>query len=215
MIVVDIETSGLTPDEGIWQIGAIDLANPSRVFLGEARIDDDDLIDPGALKVTGKTEEDLRDKTKQSQKEMIEHYLDFVEATPERIFLGHNVGWDVTMIQSKCIRFGLFERFSNVHKQRSLDLYTVAQLKHLALHKHLALKGGKGAFSLAHVMEFCGLSDTRIHITDYNAEVIKEGEAHDALSDCKFEAECFFRLTEGRNFFDEFKHFAVPAYLKQ
>jgi len=68
-IVVDLETSGLDlVKSGIWQIGAVDL-NTMEEFFDEARIDDEDEINDGALKVIGKTEEELRDKNKQSQKE--------------------------------------------------------------------------------------------------------------------------------------------------
>jgi len=73
MIVVDIETSGgLDPERiGIWQIGALDLDNPENVFLDEARIDDSDIIENDALKVIGKTPEYLRDRSKQSQKDLL------------------------------------------------------------------------------------------------------------------------------------------------
>jgi len=61
-IVVDLEMSGLIPSEnGIWQIGAVDLNNPEKIFFDESRIDDDDVVDEGALKVIGKTEEQLSD----------------------------------------------------------------------------------------------------------------------------------------------------------
>ena len=71
MIVVDTERSGSIDVEknGIWQIGAIEFENPSNTFFQEARIDDDDIITEEALKIIGKTETDLRNKNKQSQKE--------------------------------------------------------------------------------------------------------------------------------------------------
>ena len=67
-IVLDLETSGLDKVNcGIWQIGAIDLNNQEE-FLEEGRIDDEDVAQEGALRVIGKTEEELRDKNKRSQK---------------------------------------------------------------------------------------------------------------------------------------------------
>ncbi len=66
-IVLDLETSGLEIEKsGIWQIGAIDL-NTGEEFFDECRIDDEDKIMESALKVTGKTEEELRNQEKQSQ----------------------------------------------------------------------------------------------------------------------------------------------------
>lgn len=216
MIVLDIETSGLTPNEGIWQIGAIDLNDPRNVFLEEARIDDEDKIDPGALKITGKTEEDFRDKNKQSQKELISNYLDWVSKIDEKVIFGHNIGWDISMIQTKCFKYNLFEKFAKIHRQRGIDLYTIAQIRNLQIKGSFAKKeDGKGAFSLSHVLEFCGISDNRIAIVDYSANTIREGKAHNAIDDCKLEAECFFRLTKGEGFFEEFKMFEIPHYLKK
>ena len=80
MIVVDIETSGgLDPNNiGIWQIGALDLDNPGNIFLEESRIDDSDQIEEEALKVIGKTPEYLRNPEKQSQKELLNNFLRWI-----------------------------------------------------------------------------------------------------------------------------------------
>lgn len=73
MIVLDIETSGIYPERhGIWQIGALELENPSNVFLEEGRIDDEDVVEEEAVKVHGKNEAYLRNSEKQSQRELIE-----------------------------------------------------------------------------------------------------------------------------------------------
>ena len=73
---LDIETTGINTGEGgIWQIGAFELENPESYFLQEGRIDDEDKIMEEALKITEKTEEELRDKNKQSQKQLILNFL--------------------------------------------------------------------------------------------------------------------------------------------
>ena len=77
MIVVDIETSGLNPVKcGIWQIGAIDL-DSGESFFQESRIDDEDVVEQGALNVIGKTEQELRNSDKQSQKELLEQFFNW------------------------------------------------------------------------------------------------------------------------------------------
>ena len=77
MIVLDIETSGGYPTKyGIWQIGALEFENPENQFLEEARIDDEDKIEEEALKVGGKTKEELRDPNKQSQKELLDNFIE-------------------------------------------------------------------------------------------------------------------------------------------
>ena len=79
MIVLDIESSGLDTGKcGIWQIGAVELENPKNQFLEESRIDEKDEIDQEALKVNGQTEGGLRDKNKQSQKQLILNFIDVV-----------------------------------------------------------------------------------------------------------------------------------------
>ncbi|MEK6741926.1 MAG: 3'-5' exonuclease [Nanoarchaeota archaeon] len=196
MIVLDIESSGLDTGRcGIWQIGAVEFENPKNVFLEESRIDDEDEIAEEALMVIGKTKEDLRDKKKQSQKQMIENFLKWCKTCDERIVAGHNVGFDIIFIQSKCIRYGIKDKFSEVIGVRTIDLHTLASLKYKEKKGQFKMKDGKTGKSdmnLLSVMEFCGLKDTRRVVE--KGKVIKEGEAHNALTDAKLTAECFRRL---------------------
>ena len=81
MIVLDIETSGLSSvDSGICEIGAIDLFNPDNVFFQECKIDDEDLIQDGALAVNGKTAEGIRDQSKQSQKQLLINFFKWCDS---------------------------------------------------------------------------------------------------------------------------------------
>ena len=75
MISIDIESSGGDfLKHGIFQIGALDTDNPNNYFFETCKIDDNDEIDSDALRITGTTEEILRDKSRQSQQEMIEKF---------------------------------------------------------------------------------------------------------------------------------------------
>ena len=131
MIILDIESSGLDTGKcGIWQIGAFELENPKNYFLQEGRIDDEDEVTEDALKIIGKTEEELRDKNKQSQKQLILNYLDWRKTCKEKITFGHNIGWDISFIQNKCLRYGIMDKFREVMGQRSIDLHTEAQEKY-------------------------------------------------------------------------------------
>ena len=67
MIVLDIETTGLTHDCGICEIGAINLDKTNNYFLQNCKIDKEDTITQEALKVNGKTREQLYDVNKQTQ----------------------------------------------------------------------------------------------------------------------------------------------------
>lgn len=215
MIVLDIESSGLDSGKnGIWQIGAIEFENPENQFIEEAKIDKEDEIKEEALKIIGKTEKELRDNKKQLQKDLIKKYLEWVGKIKEKTFSGQNVGWDISFIQNKCLRYNLMDKFREVHSQRSLDLHTIAQLKYKEIHgKYLLDEKGKSKMNLTATLEFCGLPDERVLLE--GNKIAKEGKSHNALDDCKLEAECFSRLINGKNLLKEFKDFKVPANLRK
>lgn len=212
MIVLDIETSGLTGREGIWQIGAINLDNTEDYFLEEARIDKEDGVIEGALKLTGKTEADLRDPTKQMQKQLILNYLTWFSMINEKIILGHNVGWDITLIQDKCIKYGFHDQFLKMHGQRGLDLQTLAQNKYFEFNREFLLnENGISGMKLEKVLNFCGIEDKRNYTI--GNDLVKQGTFHNALEDCKLEAECFSRIMYGKSLFKEFFDCKIPGDL--
>ena len=201
MIVLDIETSGLIEDCGIWQIGSIDLES-GREFLEEARIDDNDIIMDGAMKVTGKTERDFRDKNKQSQRQLILNYLNWRSNFENKLNLGQNVVWDSNMIEKRCRQYGILDKFGKVMNKRSIDLHTLAQEKYFELKKEYFLdKEGKSKMNLRNILKFCGMQDNR--------------QAHNALEDCKLEGECYYRLKYRKNLFPEYAKFEIPEELRK
>src|SRR3989344_3777414 len=101
MIVVDIETSGINPTScGIWQIAAMDFES-GKIFFDEGKIDDDDLIEQGALQVIGKTEDELRSSTKKNQKTLLEDFLRWIESVGVSNFICQNPQLDVGFIAIK------------------------------------------------------------------------------------------------------------------
>jgi len=75
MIVLDIETSGLDHDKcGVISIGALCFDEPEKTFYQECKIDDDEEVQEGAMKINGLSEEEMRDKNKQSQKQLINNF---------------------------------------------------------------------------------------------------------------------------------------------
>jgi len=218
MIVLDIETTGLSAYNcGIWQIGAIDLKNPSNYFLEEARIDDSDIIHKGALVLSGKDESYLRDIKKQSQKELILSFFSWIGKVEEKIFIGQNILWDISFIVEKMVKYGIFENYSSVLGHRGIDLHSVAALRYKELYGVFKLKeNGLSMFGLDEIMKFCGLKEDRKRIEGLNNYVVVfDGECHGALWDCVICAEVYFRLVEGRTFFEEFKEFEIPDYLRR
>jgi DNA polymerase-3 subunit epsilon len=201
MIVVDIETSGVDLVKcGIWQIGAVDFDNPDRFFLQEARIDDEDIIfEKGKVKlfdIIGKTEEQLRDKTKQSQKELIQKFFKWCEKSKVKNFMCENPQFDVAFLEIKAMKYGLKFPFH----YRAFDFHSVAQMKHLQSKGKFLIKEGCSA-GLKHLMPFCGIQDER--------------GFHNALEDAKLTAECFSRVFKGKNLIKEYGKFPIPEYLKK
>ena len=159
MIVVDIETSGmLDSNVGIWQIGAVEFENPSNSCLEDGRIDDSDVVEEGALIVTGKTEGELRDRNKQAQSLLIERFFNWAGRIDGKVFVAHNTPFDFGFLSIKARKYGIDFPF----KTRSIDLHTLAMLKYYQIHGKFYLDSGLSAMSLPRILEFCGIQDERI-----------------------------------------------------
>ena len=212
MIVVDIETTGLDYwKHGIVSIGALCFDNPEEHFYEECRIDDEDEITKEALEINGFGEQEVRSKEKQSQKELIKRFYKWVDKQPNRILAGHNVGFfDLNFLKARAQKYGIKIKT----RFRSMDLCTCAQTRYFQINNKLLLDDfGENAMNLSSVLEFCGIPDERILF--HEQKKVKDGKAHNALEDCKLEAECFSRLLQGKSLFPEYKQFPIPEYLKQ
>jgi DNA polymerase III epsilon subunit-like protein len=212
MIVLDIETSGLHPEKsGIWQIGALDLNNPSNFFLEECSIDNDEEVYGPTLKIIGKTEEQLRNPNLQSQKEMLEKFLSWVSKFKMRNFICQNPLFDIGFVAQKAKKYGLQTTFH----YRSFDLHAISAFKYFQINNEFAKEsGGSSAMRLSEILKFCGMKDTRLSINPHTGDTIKEGTPHNALEDAKLTAECFSRIVYGKTLLPEFKDFPIPDYMK-
>lgn len=198
MIVVDIETSGLDMNEcGVWQIGALDLDNPSNVFLEEGRIDDSDRVEQGALEVVGKSEEELRDRGKQSQRQLIENFLKWCESVDMKNCLCQNPQFDLGFLDIRIRKYGL----KWVFHHRAFDLHSIAHFRYFQLKKEFLIRENYSDMGLSNILKFVGMVDNR--------------GAHNALEDARLTAECFSRIVYGRGLLERYKNFEVPEYLKK
>lgn len=214
MIVLDIETSGLYPEKhGIWQIGAMDLDNPQNHFLEECRIDDNEEIFPQTLDIIGKTEEQLRDKTKQSQKEILESFFKWCNKIKNRNCICQNPVFDLGFITEKARKN---ELESNL-PYRSFDLHAIASLRYQQINNKFLIseKTNNSDMVLSNILKFCGIEDTRRSIDVKTRKVLREGTVHNALEDVKLTAECFSRLVYGKELLNEFKEQPISEYLKK
>ena len=136
MIVLDIETSGISPQKnGIWQIGALDLSNPENTFLEESNIDNEDEVSAEALKVIGKTENDLRNSKKQSQKELLKKFFSWTQNVKIKNPICQNPQFDLSFLQSKADKYSLV--ISIPH--RAFDLHSIASFKYYQIKKEFAI----------------------------------------------------------------------------
>ena len=212
-VVLDLEMSGLDVVKcGIWQIGAIDL-NTMEEFLEESRIDDEDSIDREALVVIGKTEEELRDEDKQSQKEMIEKFFRWVAGRAMRNVLCQNPQFDVGFIDIRAKKYGLKKPF----QFRTFDLHSISQTTYHKINGEFFIRSSKepGTFesdmNLTNILKMCGVPDKRTQVID--GKITQKGNPHNALEDCKLTGECFYRLIFGKNLFPEYSKYKIPKEL--
>ena len=189
IIALDIETSGLDFTRcGIWQIGAIDMGNPSNRFLQDSRIDPDDDTEIEAMKVTGTNEEMLRDPQKQSQHSLLSNFFQWYRGVGGHNNLCHNPQFDISYLWHKASKYNLEVPFH----YRSFDLHSIGQMRHVQLTNDLFGKGNKG-MSLTDIINFCNMEDTR--------------KEHNGLEDSMLAGECFSRLVRGENFLSEYAHY--------
>ena len=202
MIVLDIETSGLDFNKcGIWQIGAIDLET-MKEFFDVCRLDDEEEVinessaKKPVLEVFGKTEQELRDESKQSQKEMLEKFFKWAGKVKIKNCVCQNPQFDLGFIWTKAKKYKLK---IPLH-YRAFDLHSISNLIHLQVNGEFLIKENHSDMGLSNTLKFCGMVDNR--------------KLHNALEDAKLTAECFSRLVYGKSLFPEFEKFIIPEYLK-
>jgi DNA polymerase III epsilon subunit-like protein len=214
MIVVDLETSGLHPERnGIWQIGAIDVDNPSNTFIEESKIDEDDVADPDALEFLEKTEGELRDGNKQTQKQMLEKFFEWCKKIKGRNLICQNPQFDVGFLTIKARKHGLDVPFPH----RSFDLHSIASSAYHKLNGKFYFEEREGelnsGMNLSKILEFCGMKDKRK--ISYKGKTIQEGNPHNALEDSKLTGECFSRIVYGKPLLDEYSQYEMPEELRK
>ena len=196
MIVIDLETSGTDlVNSGIWQIGAVDFENPKRIFLEEGHIDNKDKVSREAMTVTGKTEKEIREKNKISQKQLLKQFFKWCEKSKIKNYMCENPQFDVAFLETKARKYNLKFPFH----YRAFDLHSIAQARILKISGKILVKKGHSA-GFREIIKFCGMKDER--------------NFHNALEDAKLTAECFSRIFYGKNMIKEYDHFKIPKYLK-
>jgi DNA polymerase III epsilon subunit-like protein len=197
MIVLDIETTGLEPElHGLISIGAIDLHKPTDYFYGECRIREGEKIDGEALEINGFSYDEVRDKTKQSTRELLISFQEWLESRSIKMIGGlHIAAFDVPFINKKSLQCGVRLR---LHR-RSIDLHSIAYAKMQELGKVVPMTDGWSVMDIDFIPKFCGLPN--------------EPKPHNALNGVRWEAECLNRLIYGKPLLKQFQRYQLPPYL--
>ena len=122
-IVLDTETTGLSPDNGdrIVEIGCVELinhvptSNTYQVYLNPEKD-----MDPGAEKVHGLTNEFLLDKPKFI--EIADSFLDFIG---DSNLIAHNADFDINFLNSELVR----AKKDKINNDRVIDTLKIARSK--------------------------------------------------------------------------------------
>ena len=199
MVVLDIETTGLDQeDNGLLSIGAVDFLNPKETFYGECHVREGEKIESAALEINGFSYDEARDKTKQSTRDLLISFDEWLKTRPIKMVGGlHVAAFDVPFINKKALQCGVRLK---LHK-RSIDLHSIAYAKMQELKKVVPMTDGWSVMDTDFIHPFCGLP--------------KESKPHNALSGAKWEAEALSRLVHGTGLLKEFTRFPIPEYLQK
>ena len=208
MIVADLEITGFNPSlNSIWQIGAIRLEYPQDFFFGECRIDENEEIKKADEKIIGKTEKELKDPLKISERDLLKNFFKWVRKTKNKVLICHNTT-DYFFFVKKSQKYNLKLPFH----YRILDTHSIAAVKYYEIKRKFKIKKGYSGVGLRSILRFAGMKDTRVHVE--NGKVIKKGRMHNALEDARLTAEIFSRVAKGKPLLKEYSRFKMPDYLK-
>lgn len=196
MIIVDIEATGVDEiKHSILSLGAVDFDNPTNQFYEECRAFPGAHIMTEALAVNGFTEVQALDTNKQTDGELIKHFIKWTKSVTERTFAGQNPSFDRDFAHRAADRYHLDWPFAF----RTIDLHSVC-------YTHMVSRGLKPP-----VME---------NRSDLNSDKIMkyvgipvEPHPHNALNGAKVAAEALSRLLYGKKLLPEFKDFELPKNL--
>ncbi|MEN9852306.1 MAG: hypothetical protein RI996_249 [Candidatus Parcubacteria bacterium] len=200
MLAIDCEMTGLDTElHAIISIGAVDMSNPSRTFYGECRVFEGAELDPAALGVNGFTKEQCLDQSKNSQKILLESFVDWVKESTNYTMLGQNVAFDRVFLNKAFKREGIEFAFSH----RVIDLHTTAYVEYLKAGRTIPVRGEKthtSVLNLDEILLYVGLP--------------KEPHPHNALTGASVSAEAFNRMVYKKNLLSEFAEYPIPDHIQ-
>ena len=192
MIIVDVETTGLSPARhSLVSIGAVEFSKPDNQFYGDCRIWEGAEVDPEALAINGFTDGYVRTHPV-SLEELTCRFLDWAQGIPERTLGGENVQFDQKFLTAA----GERAKQGWIFGYRMVDLHALSYASHLELFGEVPLKKGTSALGLDATLRYVGLPP--------------EPTQHHALTGARMEAEAFSRLIFKKGLLKEFSSYPIP-----
>ncbi len=195
MLVLDIEASGLEYDKSsIVSLGALDFENPTNRFYAECKVWDGAHISDEALAVNGFTKDEILDKNKMSESELIRNFIDWSKDLEDRTLAGQNVSFDRDYVQAACRRAHMEYPFAH----RTIDTHSLAWMHHVnrGLKPPIDKEHKRSSLNLDAVLNYCGIPE--------------EPKPHNALTGALSHAEVISRLLYGKKLLPEFEQFDIP-----
>ena len=193
MIILDVESTGVDEvKHSILSVGAIDFDNPSNRFYEECRAFDGAHIMDEALVVNGFTKEQVLDKAKQTDEELIKHFIEWAKGVKEHTFAGQNPSFDRDFLHRAADRYHLEWPFA----YRTIDQHSVCYTHMIKAGITPPVINNRTDLNSDKIMKYVGIPE-EIH-------------PHNALNGAKVAAEALSRLLFGKNLLPEYKNSPVP-----
>ncbi|MEO8638201.1 MAG: hypothetical protein ABI430_04870 [Candidatus Taylorbacteria bacterium] len=194
MIVVDMESSGVEPHKNsLLSVGAFEFANPKNKFYEECRVWEGAHIDNEALAVNGFKREDIEGGSKkQSDKDLLSHFLSWTETCAEKTIAGQNPSTDRDFLKYTAERYHVNWPFAH----RTIDLHSICYFHMVRRGITPPVKNNHSALNLDGILTYVGIPT--------------EPKPHNGLMGAKVEAEAFSRLLTEKWLFSEFERYPIP-----
>ena len=193
MIIVDVESSGVDAQkDSLVSVGAVDFDNPENRFYEECRIWDGAHVEDEALAVTGMTREQITDPKKQTDREVVEKFLAWIETCKEHTLAGQNPSFDRDFLMYTAHRYHI--NWPLAH--RTIDLHSIAYFHMIKRGIEIPIEKKHTQINLTSIIKYVGIDFER--------------GAHNALEDTLLEAECLSRLLYNKALLPEYLKFPIP-----
>ncbi len=177
MIVVDVETSGVSPKENsILSIGAIEFGNKENCFYGECRLRDGAKVEDEALKINGFSMEKINNADISCEQLLI-NFIEWSRKIEDRTLAGHNVHFDFWFLYDHSKIF----KIEWIFGIRVVDLHSAMYFYMLKNKIILPMKYNHSSMSLDFILDYLKLEK-------------RKNIFHNALEDAKLTAEAFSKL---------------------